>query len=78
MPVPRPVLLLVGSVTAVLVAASAQAEPKVYETDVVRVNLKPARPLVTELATPQKNLASAQSKQPVANKIESAVASGPF
>lgn len=78
MPLPRPLLLAVASLAAVLVAAPAQAEPKVYETDPIRIALKPARPLVTEIANPQKNLASVESKQLVASKIESAVAAGPF
>ncbi len=80
MPLRRPIGFAVAAlfVAALSFAGTAGAEPKVYETDPIRIALKPARPLVTELATPQKDLASAQSKQPVASRIEAAVTASPF
>ena len=77
MPLPRP-LLFAAAIAVLLVASTASAEPKVNDMDPIKIVIKPARPLVTEIANPQKNLASAQMKQPVASKIESTVTVGPF
>ena len=69
---------LLASAAFVVLAATAHAEPKVYDAAPVKIAVKPARPLVTEIANPPKVLGGVDGKQPVASKIETPIAAAPF
>jgi hypothetical protein len=66
------------SIAAALATLAATASAEVHELKPVPIVVKPARPLVTEIAKPAAAIDAAKVKAPVLPKIAEAVSSGPF
>ncbi len=70
--------LLSVSLSLALLSLAASASAEVYELETQKIVVKPARPLVTEIAKPPAPLAVPKTHAPVLPKIAEAVSSGPF
>jgi len=66
------------ALAAALFTFATAASAEVHELKPVPIVVKPARPLVTEIAKPAANIDAAKLQTPVVPKIAEAVSSGPF